>query len=380
MAKAKKSALQTAESAAEQYVEDYEDDAVVDEAAHDEAVAPVRYEISSYGIDFDVRGLVDRMREEKVFVPEFQRSFVWRLPDSSRFIESLLLGLPVPGIFLAKEPDSQKMFVIDGQQRLRSLQFFYDGVFKPDPSRGSQRVFRLTNVQESYNGLRYTDLDERSRQILDDSVIHATVVKQDSPRDDDTSIYHVYERLNSGGRRLHPQEIRTAIYHGPLIEAIKQANKLPSWRQLFGPTSARLKDEEMILRFMALHEDLETYERPMEEFLSRYARVNRNRRQVDLGELVQLFTRSMDTILTSLGEPAFRPERNFNAAVFDSVSLGIASAIETGTISRPTAIKRAFTKLLATQAYQQAISRSTADKAFVVRRLKAARRAFANAK
>jgi len=114
----------------------------------DVAVPAVRYEISSYGIDFDVKGLVERLRQDKVYVPEFQRSFVWRLPDSSRFIESLLLGLPVPGIFLAKDPDSQKLFVIDGQQRLKSLQYSYDGVFRPDPGRRFQRTFRLTHVQK----------------------------------------------------------------------------------------------------------------------------------------------------------------------------------------------------------------------------------------
>lgn len=114
-----------------EYAEDYANDDVQDDAEADAAVAPVRYEISSYGIDFDVKGLVERLRQDKVFVPEFQRSFVWRLPDSSRFIESLLLGLPVPGIFLAKDPESQKLFVIDGQQRLRSLQYFYEGVFRP---------------------------------------------------------------------------------------------------------------------------------------------------------------------------------------------------------------------------------------------------------
>lgn len=82
-----------------EYIEDYSRDSIVDESDKDVTVAPVRYEISSYGIDFDVKGLVERLRQDKVFVPEFQRSFVWRLPDSSRFIESLLLGLPVPGNF-----------------------------------------------------------------------------------------------------------------------------------------------------------------------------------------------------------------------------------------------------------------------------------------
>ncbi len=328
------------------YRPDYARDKVEDEAEQDLAVPAVRYEISSYGIDFDVKGLVERLRDDKVFVPEFQRSFVWSLPDSSRFIESLLLGLPVPGIFLAKEADSQKLFVIDGQQRLKSLLYFYDGVFNPDPARRSQRVFKLTNVQRSYEGKGYQDLDERSRQVLDDSVLHATVVKQDSPRDDDTSIYHVYERLNSGGRRLHPQEIRTAIFYGPLIDAVKEANGHPSWRHLFGARSVRLKDEEMILRFLALYTSASTYERPMEEFLSKFAKKNRAFRASHLPVSLDLFRRSTDTILDALGDKAFRPGRNFNAAVFDSVTFGIAKLLASGRKVSSTTMKRAFRGLI----------------------------------
>lgn len=362
------------------YEEDYAEDDVFDEAESDPTVPPIRYEISSYGIDFDVKGLVDRLRQDKVFVPEFQRSFVWTLPDSSRFIESLLLGLPVPGIFLARDPSSQKLFVIDGQQRLRSLQYFYDGVFKPDPSRRSQRAFRLTNVQRQFENKRYADLDERSRQILDDSVLHATIVKQDTPKDDDTSIHHVYERLNSGGRRLHPQEIRTAICGGTLIDGIRGANTHPSWRRLFGAKSARLKDEEMILRFMALYEWLSDYERPMEEFLSKFAQKNRHVTGKRLTEPLSLFRKSMDCILRAVGERAFRPERNFNAAVFDSVAYGIAQRLAKGKAGTRASIKKAYKRLLTDKRYLKAISRSTADKAFVQRRLRKAAKAFASAK
>jgi len=70
----------------------------------DREVAPIRYAISSYGADYTVDGLVKRMREESVYVPQFQRGFVWDIKDASRFIESLLLGLPVPSLFLAKRP------------------------------------------------------------------------------------------------------------------------------------------------------------------------------------------------------------------------------------------------------------------------------------
>ena len=84
-----------------------------------EAVMPYKYLITSYGADYTVEVLVKRMRENTILVPAFQRSYVWSHRTASRFIESLLLGLPVPGVFFSREKDSEKLLVIDGQQRLR---------------------------------------------------------------------------------------------------------------------------------------------------------------------------------------------------------------------------------------------------------------------
>ena len=101
----------------------------------DEAVAPVHFQITSFGVDFDVDGLCRRLERGEIVVPRFQRSFVWNLRQASRFVESLLLGLPVPGIFLSRDFDEDKYVIIDGQQRLKSLQLFRDGVFNPSPRR-----------------------------------------------------------------------------------------------------------------------------------------------------------------------------------------------------------------------------------------------------
>ncbi len=127
------------------------------EDTEDNSVAPVRYEITSFGIDFDVDGLNRRLQRGEIIIPGFQRNYVWNLKDASRFVESLLLGLPVPGIFLSRDPYSGKYIVIDGQQRLKSIQFFYGGVFNPSPEARTQRAFRLTGVQQQFEGLTVID-------------------------------------------------------------------------------------------------------------------------------------------------------------------------------------------------------------------------------
>src|SRR5689334_5241894 len=109
--------------------EGLEPDLVQDDAESDPTIPHPRYDITSYGSDPDVEGLVRRLNRKEILIPQFQRGYVWRLPEASRFVESLLLGLPVPGVFFAIEPTTNKLLVIDGQQRLKSLQFFYEGVF-----------------------------------------------------------------------------------------------------------------------------------------------------------------------------------------------------------------------------------------------------------
>src|SRR5687768_12335892 len=97
---------------------DNENDELLDgEVSNEDDVTPaVSYDVSSYGSDPEVEVLVNRLRRGDIIIPPFQRDYVWRQPEASKFIESLLLGLPVPGIFFATDPTTNKQLVIDGQQ------------------------------------------------------------------------------------------------------------------------------------------------------------------------------------------------------------------------------------------------------------------------
>jgi hypothetical protein len=130
-----------------------EEDQVEDESSEDDVVAPVRYDISTYGADYDVEGLVKRLNRGDIIIPDFQRNYIWNQAEASRFIESLLLGLPIPAIFLSKETQSNQLLVIDGQQRLKTLQFFYNGFFNPQDGENKSKVFKLIKVQPEFEGL-----------------------------------------------------------------------------------------------------------------------------------------------------------------------------------------------------------------------------------
>lgn len=122
-------------------------DDVIDEADAIDEEIPYKYAITSYGADYPVESIVNKLEKENIFIPFFQRGYVWTHVEASRFIESLLLGLPVPGVFLSKDEETQKLLVIDGQQRLRTLQYFYDGIFRQGSSK--DKAFKLKNVQPS---------------------------------------------------------------------------------------------------------------------------------------------------------------------------------------------------------------------------------------
>ena len=362
---------------AEEKVNTEGSDEIVDEADFDKPVVTEKYAISSFGIDFDVEGLLCRLRKDEIFVPYFQRNYVWKQYEASQFVESLLLGLPVPGVFLAKEQDSQRLLIIDGQQRLKTLQFFYDGFFKPDVNEKEKKVFSLIDVQPQFVGKTYESLDDDDRRRLDNSVIHATIIKQETPDEvEDTSLFYIFGRLNSGGRKLNGQEIRAALYYGPLMDAMEELNQLAEWRKIFGKQHERLKDQELILRFLSLYFDAERYKRPMEEFINKVCMHHQKGPPEFLLRCKAKFIQTIQIASKALGAKPFRPVRAINAAVFDSVMVGIARRLDKGPLDNLEAVKSAYQNLLANNEYINATSRSTADEANLALRLRVCTEAF----
>jgi hypothetical protein len=347
-------------------------------------VLPTTYSITSYGADYPVDGLVKRMENNDIVVPlfsmepekgqstvGFQREFVWTKPQADRFVESLLLGLPVPGIFLVKEANG-KHLVLDGQQRLKTLQSFYSGLL-------NGKEFLLENVQKKWEKKSYKTLHSDDRRRLDDSIIHATIVRQDEPTDDQSSIYLIFERLNSGGTFLQPQEIRVALYHGAFATLLSKLNLNKHWRALYGRKSVRLKDLELILRFLALHYHAASYRRPMKDFLNRFMAANRTLERHSEKEIRALFDETVAAVHNDIGARAFRIKSAVNAAVVDSVMVGVAARIGSGIPPKAGALNSAYTRLLNDKWFVEAVSRATADEENVKTRLQLAKSAFAKA-
>lgn len=348
-------------------------------------VLPGAFSITSYGADYPVDGLVKRLGQGDITIPlfsnepedgqttvGFQRDYVWKKPQADRFIESLLLGLPVPGIFLVKEPNG-KHLVLDGQQRLKTLEGFFDGLFLG-------KEFVLENVQEQWKLKTYKTLLADDRRRLDDSIIHATIVRQDEPSEDQSSIYLVFERLNSGGTFLQPQEIRVALYHGEFAALLSKLNENRDWRNMYGKKSSRLKDLELILRFLALHFHAVSYRKPMKDFLNRYMAANRALAKHSEDLLRSVFEPTVALVNRAVGPRAFRPRNAVNAAVVDSIMVAVAARLAKGPVQDEVAFKRAHQLLLNNSDFALVTSKSTADEESVRKRLDYATKAFADLK
>lgn len=344
------------------------EEGIEDEALLDETGA-TKFSISSYGVDYTVDSLVKRMRAEAFRIPEFQRQFVWTPKHASKFIESLLMGLPVPGVFLYKEAETNEHLVIDGQQRLRTLQAFYDGIL-----RGKE--FKLQGVREPWNGKTYKTLDTADVLKLDDSVVHATVFKQEKPEDVLDSIYFVFERINTGGIRLSPQEIRNCVSLGPFIKRVKELNSYTPWREVFGSNNNRAKDEELIVRFLAMYHSGDKYSRPMNSFLNNFSSKMNKLPDGDLDKLEAVFKKTIDKVNKSIGSRAFRIIRALNAAAFDSIMVGLAKRLEDVSVPSDKAVAKAYDKLISDKDFLQACERATADEENVKKRLDLATKAF----
>jgi uncharacterized protein with ParB-like and HNH nuclease domain len=165
------------------------------------------YNITSYGIDMSFREILSMYTEGDIEKPELQRNYVWTKKEASRFIDSILLGLPVPSIFLAKTPES-KLLIVDGYQRIMTVYDYINGVFSGDNS-----IFKLTkadNIHPNWRGKAYVELTESQKRSIRMYTIHAIVFEQKQPQND-TGMYKFFERINTGGRTLKPKRFGTAF-------------------------------------------------------------------------------------------------------------------------------------------------------------------------
>jgi hypothetical protein len=257
------------------------------------------YDLTTSPNDFNVLTIYNFVQSGSVIIPGFQRNYVWDRKRASRLIESLIIGLPVPQVFLYEE-DRNKFLVIDGQQRLMTVYYFMSGRFPrrdkrselravfdqygeiPDSILHDDAYFEPFNLQlpesgqgvvNKFSRLNYQTLGDY-KMPFEMRTIRNMIVKQLRPSGDASSIYEMFNRLNTGGVNLTPQEIRSSLFHSRFYDSLYQWNMDPRWRKLIGQEhpDLHMRDIEVMLRAFAMERNVDTYAPSMVKFLNRFSK------------------------------------------------------------------------------------------------------------
>ena len=320
----------------------------VDDYADAEDLPAGEYDITAVPSDFTILTLKDLMDRGSVRIPGFQRNFVWDRKRASKLIESLIVGLPVPQIFLYAK-DARTNLVIDGQQRLMSLYYFMEGRF---PRRNRRVELRrildehgkipgdvladgsyfenfklqlpktLPDRNNRLSGSTYENLGPDDKYHLDTRPVRCITVRQNTPQNDNSSMYEIFNRLNTGGINLRPQEIRASMYHSPFYDMLARINTEPGWRKLLQSPNPDLhmKDVEVLLRGFAMLVDHDGYAPSMTRFLDVFSRQCERNENEDNRYFENLF-RSFVKAVSQAPEDVLvnKKNRRFNVALYEAV-------------------------------------------------------------
>lgn len=359
------------------------------------------YDISVIPNDFNVMTINSLMESEVISMPIFQRNYVWDRKRASRFIESLILGLPVPQIFLYQK-DRNQYSVIDGQQRLMTMYFFvkqrfprsgkraflrkiFDKTGKiPDNILADNNYFQDFKLQfakqengepHPLNNKKYYTLDSSQRSSFDLMPIRCMSVRQNKP-EDNTSIYEIFSRLNTGGMNLSPQEIRGCLYSSPFYDMLYSLNSSEKWRQLVGKKEEddKFRDVEVLLRSFALLYDEKSYSGSMIQFLNRFSKTAQKFSEDEIRKCQQVFE-SFLIVCDSIDKKEFLTKTgSFNVSLFDSVFVAVSEKVRTSGLEKAYISAEAFDALKNDEKFKNAITHSTSHVESVKERLSLARK------
>lgn len=329
--------------------------------------------------DPEIESLYGKYKRGKLDIqPDFQRHFVWDAKKSGRLIESALLEIPLPVIYLSEERDG-KEYVIDGQQRLTTFFSFIDGQFP------NGKDFKLSGLKvfTELNRKLFKDLDEELQDKIRYCKIRTITFRKESEAD---LKFEIFERLNTGAVSLNDQELRNCIYRGSYNKLLKELSKDNDFMSLLGlkGPDKRMKDMELILRFAAFyHSTYLNYKPPMRKFLNNDMEKYQHISDTEVTELKNAFKNTITIIKSLLDRHAFKrfykgDEKNpngywepkkFNASLYDILMYSFAKENKNKVYQNLDSIREALMHLMTNdQEFIDAIELSTSSVQAVTKR------------
>ena len=218
--------------------------------------------IDFYITEYTIEILAQKMSSGDFEVPDYQREFTWEDERKSRFIESVLMGLPIPFLFFWESAETGKLEIVDGSQRLRTIEEFVLGGFS------------LGNLEELnlLNGLQFKDLPESRQRKIKNRSIRGIVLNEHT---DESSRFDLFERINTGSKVANKAEIRRGALGGPFLDLVISLATDPLFINL-APVSPKLvlerRREELVTRFFAYGDGLDKYKDRVAAFNFEYTK------------------------------------------------------------------------------------------------------------
>jgi hypothetical protein len=359
------------------------------------------YDIIASPNDFNIRTIYDYMEKGVFLIPGYQRNYVWDIKRASKLIESLLVGIPVPPIYLY-EMGRNKYQVIDGQQRLLTIYYFLKGRFPRLERRSSLRAhmsgelntipveiweddtyfedFKLRlplkeNAQRNrFHDYYYEDLGEY-KERLDLRTIRNYFIRQVAPANGDGAAYEIFNRFNSGGVNLSPQEIRASFYYSDFYQLLYELNSKPQWRAYLGDEEPdlHLRDVEYLLRAYAILMDYEDYGSSLMRFLNSFSKKAQKYSPEDIRYLRELFESVLQTCADLPLDIFYGESKRFSILLFESVFFALARpAYEKNGLVYGQVVAASIEHLKQDRAFQEASALRTTNKKSLLTRLERA--------
>lgn len=328
----------------------------LEEEVEDLAIAEKERTIYTEQGDPEIESLYGKYKRGKLNIqPNFQRQFVWDGKKPSKLIESVLLDIPLPVIYLSEESTGVE-HVIDGQQRLTTLFSFIDGSY-PDG-----KVFKLSGLKvfTEHNKKTFKELEESLQDKIRYCKIRTITFKKESKAD---LKFEIFERLNSGSVSLNDQELRNCIYRGKYNTLLNELSHEKDFKYLYGITKPekRMRDIELVLRFAAFyHSTYLNYKSPMRQFLNNDMEKYCNISDAEVDEIRNAFKNSLSIVRSLFDTNAFKrfykgtkkdidgywEPRKFNASLYDILMGVFAKADKNTVFQKLDSIREAFIVLM----------------------------------
>lgn len=254
-----------------------------------------------------IKRLVEE-RKELVIDPDFQRGNVWAKKQGAELVESILMGIPIPVMYLFEMRDGKKQ-VVDGRQRISAiLDFLNDKLFLKD-----------LKILPEYNDCKFSDLDAKMQGIFEDSQMYFYIIQPPTP---ERVKYDIFDRVNRGGTRLTNQEMRNALYRGKSTRLISELSKTEEFLKATGHgiSPKRKKDHYVILRtisfyllykkadiVLAQNGEIIEYKSDIDDFLAKMmVFVNEKASDELIDDCRKKFLCAMNNSYSIMGEDAYR--------------------------------------------------------------------------